>query len=79
MRYKMCIRDRFIADQGLDSISMEPVVTELPDLEIKAEHLPAIEKEYENLCDEYLRRLAEGKGFNFFHFNIDLELSLIHI
>lgn len=63
----------FIADQGLDSISMEPVVTELPDLEIKAEHLPAIEKEYENLCDEYLRRLAEGKGFNFFHFNIDLE------
>ena len=52
---------------------MEPVVTELPDLEIKAEHLPAIEKEYENLCDEYLRRLAEGKGFNFFHFNIDLE------
>ncbi len=63
----------FIADQGLDSISMEPVVTELSDLEIKAEHLPVIEKEYENLCDEYLKRYAEGRGFNFFHFNIDLE------
>ena len=63
----------FIADQGLDSISMEPVVTDLPDLEIKEEHLPAIEREYENLCDEYLKRYAEGKGFNFFHFNIDLE------
>lgn len=63
----------FIADRGIDSISMEPVVTELPDLQIKDEHLPVIEKEYENLCDEYLKRYAEGKGFNFFHFNIDLE------
>ncbi|MBQ8657577.1 MAG: thioether cross-link-forming SCIFF peptide maturase [Clostridia bacterium] len=63
----------FIADQGVDSISMEPVVTELPDLAIGKEHLPAIEKEYENLCEAYLKRHAEGKGFNFFHFNIDLE------
>lgn len=63
----------FIADRGVDSISMEPVVTDLPDLQIKKEHLPAVAKEYEKLCDEYLRRYAEGKGFNFFHFNIDLE------
>lgn len=63
----------FIADQGVDSISMEPVVTELPDLQIKEGHLPKIKAEYEKLCDEYLKRYAEGKGFNFFHFNIDLE------
>ena len=63
----------FIADQGVDSISMEPVVTEIDDLAIKDEHLPAIEKEYETLCDAYLKRHAEGKGFNFFHFNVDLE------
>ena len=63
----------FIADQGVDSISMEPVVTEIDDLAIKDEHLPAIEKEYEALCDAYLKRHAEGKGFNFFHFNVDLE------
>lgn len=63
----------FIADQGVDSISMEPVVTEIDDLQIKTEHLPAIEKEYENLCEAYLKRHEEGKGFNFFHFNIDLE------
>ncbi len=63
----------FIADQGVDSISMEPVVTEIDDLQIKAEHLPTIEKEYETLCEAYLQRHAEGKGFNFFHFNIDLE------
>ncbi|MBQ2701710.1 MAG: thioether cross-link-forming SCIFF peptide maturase [Clostridia bacterium] len=63
----------FIAEQGVDSISMEPVVTEIPDLQIKKEHLPTIEKEYENLCEEYLKFHEEGKGFNFFHFNIDLE------
>ena len=63
----------FIAEQGVDSISMEPVVTEIPDLQITKEHIPTIEKEYENLCEEYLRFHEEGKGFNFFHFNIDLE------
>ncbi len=63
----------FIAEQGVDSISMEPVVTDIDDLQIKTEHLPAIEKEYENLCEAYLQKHAEGKGFNFFHFNIDLE------
>ena len=62
----------FIADQGVDSISMEPVVTELEDLQITQEHLPVIEKEYENLCDAYLERYAKGEGFNFFHFNVDL-------
>ena len=63
----------FIADQGFDSISMEPVVTDIDDLQIKDSHLPRINEEYENLCDEYLKCYAEGKGFNFFHFNIDLE------
>ena len=63
----------FLADEGFDSISMEPVVTEISELQIKEEHLPLIEKEYERLCDEYIKRQEEGKGFNFFHFNIDLE------
>ena len=63
----------FIADQGVDSISMEPVVTEIPDLQIKDEHISRIEEEYETLCDEYLKRYANGQGFNFFHFNVDLE------
>ncbi len=63
----------FLADEGFESLSVEPVVTELPDLEIKKEHLPVIEAEYDKLCDEYLRREAEGKGFFFFHFHVDLE------
>ena len=63
----------FIADQGVDSISMEPVVTDIQDLQIRGEHLERINEEYQTLCDEYLAREAQGKGFNFFHFNIDLE------
>ena len=63
----------FLADNGFDSISMEPVVTDIDDLQIKEEHLDAICSEYETLCDEYLERHKEGKGFNFFHFNVDLE------
>ena len=63
----------FLADQGFTSLSVEPVVTDIPDLQIKEEHLPVIEQEYEKLCDEYIRREAEGKGFSFFHFHIDLE------
>lgn len=63
----------FLADSGFDSISMEPVVTDIPDLEITKDMLPAICAEYDRLCDEFLAREAEGKGFNFFHFNVDLE------
>ncbi len=63
----------FIADQGFHSVSMEPVVTDIPDLAIKEEHLPRIKEEYERLCEAYLDRYERGEGFNFFHFNIDLE------
>ena len=63
----------FLADNGFDSISLEPVVTEIEDLAITKEHLSKICDEYDVLCDKYLERRAQGKGFNFFHFNIDLE------
>ena len=63
----------FLAEQGFDSISMEPVVTDIEDLMIKPEHLPRIKEEYERLCDRYIKKYKKGEGFNFFHFNIDLE------
>ena len=63
----------FLAENGFDSISMEPVVTDIPDLKIGEEHLPAILDEYENLLKKYLEKHDEGEGFNFFHFNVDLE------
>ncbi len=61
-------------DYGFDQISLEPVV--LPDnnpLAITEKDLPEIEKEYEILAAEYLRRRRTDKWFGFFHFNIDLE------
>ena len=63
----------FLAEQGFDSISLEPVVTDIPDLAIKPEHLNVICAEYENLLKKYLEKYDCGKGFNFFHFNVDLE------
>ena len=63
----------FLADNGFDSISLEPVVTDIPDLAITKEDLSKICDEYDVLCDKYLEREAEGNGFNFFHFNVDLE------
>lgn len=63
----------FLADSGFESISLEPVVTDIPDLAITKEHLSKICDEYDVLCDKYLEREAQGKGFNFFHFNVDLE------
>jgi len=63
----------FLAENGFDSISMEPVVTDIEDLQIKPEHLPQILQEYETLCDKYLEKYEKGEGFNFFHFNVDLE------
>ena len=63
----------FLADNGFDSISMEPVVTDLADLAITEDMLPRIGQEYDRLCDAFLAREAEGRGFNFFHFNVDLE------
>ncbi|MCI8369888.1 MAG: thioether cross-link-forming SCIFF peptide maturase [Clostridia bacterium] len=63
----------FLAENGFDSISMEPVVTDIDDLAIKSEHIPTVLNEYETLCDKYLDKYEKGEGFNFFHFNIDLE------
>ena len=40
---------------------------------LREEDLPKILEEYDKLAVEYIKRKKEGKGFNFFHFNIDLE------
>ncbi|MDE7192156.1 MAG: thioether cross-link-forming SCIFF peptide maturase [Clostridia bacterium] len=60
-------------DMGFDQISIEPVVTDIADLKITKEHLPAILKEYERLAENYIDRRKTDKWFNFFHFMIDLE------
>ena len=61
-------------DEGFEQISVEPVVAaDTEDYALREEDVPAILAEYDRLALEYIRRKKEGKGFNFFHFMIDLE------
>lgn len=62
-----------MAELGFDQVSVEPVVSDpLLDYSIKEEDLPRVFEEYETLAKELIRRKKEGRGFNFFHFMIDL-------
>ena len=61
------------ADLGFRKMSMEPVVAgpEEP-YAIREEDLPQIMEQYDLLAAEYVKRRREGRGFVFFHFQIDL-------
>ena len=62
-----------LADQGFEQISVEPVVAQpTEDYAIREEDLPKIFEEYDKLAAELAKRKKEGRGFNFFHFMIDL-------
>lgn len=62
-----------LADLGFKHISVEPVVASSEnDYAILEEDLPQIFKQYEDLAEKYIQRKKDGKGFNFFHFMIDL-------
>lgn len=64
-----------LADLGFEQISVEPVVADekTEAYAIREEDIPVILEEYDKLAKEILRYRKEGKGFNFFHFMIDLE------
>lgn len=64
---------KHLADLGFKQISVEPVVAlpEEPYAITKAD-LPVLFDEYDKLANFMLEREREGKGFNFFHFMIDL-------
>ena len=65
---------KHLADEGFEQISVEPVVAaDTEEYALREEDLPVILSEYDKLALEYIRRKKEGKGFNFFHFMIDLE------
>ena len=61
------------ADLGFKQVSMEPVVAPPEaDYAIREEDVPKICEEYDKLAKEMIKREKEGRGFNFFHFMIDL-------
>ncbi len=62
-----------LADMGFKQISVEPVVAPpTEDYAITPEDVPVLCEQYDELAKEMIRRHKEGRGFNFFHFMIDL-------
>jgi len=59
-------------NDGFDVLSIEPVVLKDSPLALTEKDLPRIFEEYDRLSEFYLARRREGKGFFFFHFNVDL-------
>ncbi len=63
-----------LADLGFKQISVEPVVAKpKEDYAFRKEDIPKLLEEYDKLAKEIIKRRKEGRGFNFFHFMIDLE------
>lgn len=61
------------ADLGFKQMSIEPVVAPKEEpYAIQEEDLVEISAQYDALAREYIRRAKEGRGFNFFHFMLDL-------
>ena len=62
-----------LADLGFKQISMEPVVAqESEDYALREEDLLAVCEQYDILAREMIAREKEGRGFQFFHFMLDL-------
>lgn len=62
-----------LADEGFKQVSVEPVVAAKDSgYDLREEDLPVLFEEYEKLAHEYVDRKKKGKGFNFFHFMVDL-------
>lgn len=62
-----------LADEGFKQISVEPVVADPSEpYAIQEQDIPLICQGYDRLAKEMLKREKEGKGFNFFHYMIDL-------
>ncbi|HEY3424725.1 MAG TPA: thioether cross-link-forming SCIFF peptide maturase [Negativicutes bacterium] len=61
-----------MADLGFKQLSVEPVVGKDCDYALTPEHLPELYRQYELLAQHYLERKLSGNGFEFFHFNLDI-------
>lgn len=64
---------KFIHEAGFKHISVEPVVTDIAELEINHNHVDKIMNEYEKLAHYVIDQKLAGNFINFFHFVADLE------
>ncbi len=61
-----------MADRGFTQLSLEPVVAKDGEWALTEKHLPVLFAQYDLLAREYLRRKLAGNGFDYFHFNVDI-------
>jgi uncharacterized protein len=62
-----------LAELGYKYISVEPVVgAPTEEWSLREQDLPRLFQEYDDLVREYTVRMKEGRPFEFFHFNLDL-------
>ncbi|EYE89625.1 radical SAM protein [Fervidicella metallireducens AeB] len=62
-----------LAEEGFKEISIEPVVLDDDHpLSLRKEDLGVIFEQYDKLTEEMIKREKQGRGFKFYHFNIDL-------
>jgi uncharacterized protein len=63
-----------LRDLGFDQISVEPVVSDPAEpYSLTEADLPELFAEYERLADLLVDAKKKGRGYNFFHFMLDLE------
>ena len=62
-----------LAELGFSELSLEPVVTDISELQLRTEHLPEIFLQYELLAQKLYEFWYNGNPINFFHYNIDLD------
>jgi len=64
---------KHLVELGFSNVSVEPVVTSLEnEYALRDEDKDVILKEYDRLSDMYIENALQGKPFDFFHFNVDL-------
>ncbi|NLK71592.1 MAG: thioether cross-link-forming SCIFF peptide maturase [Clostridiales bacterium] len=63
-----------LINQGFKNVSIEPVVVnDNISYALREDDLDSIFNEYEKLSDYYIQEYKNGKAFEFFHFNLDLD------
>ena len=63
----------FLVEQGYKRVSMEPVVASPEhDYALRTEDLPVLKEQYRKLAHKWWEYYQEGRPFQFFHFNVDL-------
>ncbi|MGI6587963.1 MAG: thioether cross-link-forming SCIFF peptide maturase [Peptococcia bacterium] len=64
----------FLVEHGYNRVSIEPVVADpKQDYALRTADLPILKEQYKILAQKWLEYYRQGRPFQFFHFNLDLD------